>query len=93
MGTWIDGKPLYQKTFTGTASGTEADLFTITGADKVVKTDGIITSGSYTFNLNYAQGTTNYFSIFASSNQIKWRSGNNTQYNYFITVQYTKTTD
>lgn len=93
VGTWITGEPIYQKTWTGqTTTGTEVDLFSLTGANKIIDINGYLHNNGYYFHFNYAQGTGNYFSIFANDNVIKLRKQVNTDYDYAITVQYTKTT-
>ena len=100
VGTWIDGKPLYQKTFqTGAIGGTNKSVnHGITNLSLVVDVEGVFinssgisacTSGSYWFN-----GTNNYFVINYTSTQLTINAGSgfNWASDSYVTIQYTKTT-
>lgn len=100
VGSWIDGKPLYQKSFaTGAITG---------GSDKTISTgitnganarivDGYIETGAgYDVPINIQQGTTttNIFSrVHKSANSIIITSSISSTNGGYVTIQYTKTTD
>lgn len=96
VATWVDGKPLYQKTFTGTSPSNEGEVATnLTNIDMVFVKEAIIAGSSgYTMNIAYqdnyvdvkSDGTMIYFSYNPGSNVFKSRP-------YNITLCYTKTTD
>jgi hypothetical protein len=96
VGTWIDGKPLYQKTVTG-SSGTNINInLNINNADIVIiKTAGIILStGEYIPHGAYTNAS-NYLSFFISANKTQCGIRSSESYGnatYYVTVQYTKTT-
>lgn len=96
IGTWIDGKPLYQKTLTGSyGQNTNFDL-NITNADKVIiKRAGIILStGEYIPHGAYTN-VDNYLSFFITSDKARCGVRSSPSYynsTYYVTIQYTKTT-
>ena len=61
VGKWIDGKPLYQKTISGTVTktsdGNEAQTRINIGVSvaNVIKIDGFVKSGAATYSLNFAK--------------------------------------
>ena len=102
VGTWIDGKPLYQKTFTGQLIGdsdawsdlsgviiNNADYITVKKADFVAI--GTDYDGAYPmpYGANVVHKIVNgqYKIYIAGSN---WMSNHST---YHVTLEYTKTTD
>lgn len=111
VGTWIDGKPIYQKTITGTLAktstqGTEVstDVSTGVSVDKYVDANG--------WAYNSSTGTFQKFNLFNNNDSIGLRmTCNNNLHSskankvvlanswftvdttYYLTVQYTKTTD
>jgi len=99
VGKWIDGKPLYQKTFTGTTSTTTSSdsvAGTITNLDTLVNSNGtIFLAGAWGVNqhsLPYNNVAEYYID---TSNQVIIHKQNeiaNTK-QYMVTIQYTKTTD
>lgn len=110
VGTWIDGKPLYQKTFTGTLIKTttvgtivNTEISVGTSVKEFIKCVGMakISNGNWNM-LNDSKASENKLlrlAIFDNSNQSKpnkivinnsWFLENGT---YYITAQYTKTTD
>ena len=105
IGTWVDGKPLYQKTidFTTpeTADSIESLLDCPSDYDYITITEGcIITDASIIFvNSNINEG--NYFNAFVRSagngvspNTIAINVGSNvTNCQAYITIRYTKTID
>lgn len=102
IGTWIDGKPLYQKTYSGTLAGTELSTIDSSLGEII---DWIV-GGSTTVNL--LSGSSNYLipnGFYATTQYISkpFKTGENKivikasdGYNslpYKATIQYTKTTD
>lgn len=103
VGTWIDGKPLWQITLTGTltpSSGnrvynTIADLTSL-NIDKLISGNGSILEDSGYFKvLNFADdSTTPTYNIALKADKILALLTNHTvqQLTYYVTIQYTKTT-
>ena len=99
VGKWIDGKPIYQKTFTGTTSATTSSdsvAGTIANFDTLVNSNGTIflagTWGVNQHSLPYDNVIEYYID---TSNQVIIHKQNeiaNTK-QYMVTIQYTKTTD
>lgn len=106
VGTWIDGKPLYQKTYnllsyTYQQANTEyklvpipsnADLFHCFIVEGHWKT---ITEANKTMSIpiNYYLSSTNYMYAGIYDGYIVSRVGYNSTVNISITIRYTKTTD
>lgn len=104
IGTWIDGKPLYQKTIEVTVpKDTNSIPITLdSDIDIIIDVSGCLkspdTSGSvddYTLFLNHSEASANYLSaIFRSGpHQLFIMRNLNWSGTAFITVRYTKTTD
>ena len=96
IGTWVDGKPLYEITMlppSGTGSAnTWIDLGTVgLGANTV---DSVIKLfGAYTYNSEYFGCPNNRSMLdYVKTNDKMWyyNTGTNPPYPYFITMQYTK---
>lgn len=91
---WIDGKPIYRKCFTGTASdGTSVDL-DISDLDSFVSMNGgCLTSGQFnllSFNiLNYAVKPY----INSQKTKLLWAMTNISNVPYVLILEYTKTTN
>lgn len=100
IGTWIDGKPLYRKVFSGTASSSTMSLAIGTNdIATVVKADALRTITSTTTDTvgSYYASSTDYFRYWvrkAQSDvyQVEFRSAANA-YSYTMVIEYTKTTD
>lgn len=111
VGCWTDGKPIYQKTFTGTltatsAIGTETTTFINVGAsvDTFVGAEGKVLFSGMAFPISARRGDrddtmrfighTNTSADTSHKNQFAlinaWFTSSST---YYVTVQYTKTTD
>ena len=102
IGVYVDGKPLYQKTFVGTvqniAKGTAVTIATITNIDSVANI-----KGGYVYNFTDTQiyvGIGTYCSVEFNelTNTLSFRQDwtshtSGTTFDYFFTMQYTKTTD
>ena len=103
--TWIDGKPIYKKTFTGTynsAANTTTNLFTFGSVSDLVDVKGWIANSDakVAFGAAHRAGTSLIFdsTAFLADTNVTVRSFNNTSYAgsnlpYAITLWYTKTTD
>jgi hypothetical protein len=99
VGTWIDGKPLYQKTFQFT-SPSSVGQFDISGTDTI---DTLVTLDGYELNtngwrtrLNSYQSSTSYSFINFSGTTKKFYCGSTNDHlglNIVMTLTYTKTTD
>lgn len=94
IGTWIDGKPLYQKTFTNLTTISAGTLLTLSSDIIIVNVYGVTEHGIF---LNSYNGENTYF-IFTCGNNVahsiymKCGSGY-VGVSCYITIQYTKTTD
>lgn len=99
VGTWIGGNPLYQKTFTGTLpeydAGSTDTFIQITNFSKLCKIEGYFEStySSSAGNLIPIGGGTGLL-VLIKNNQLCLRQSSNTssEADYYITVQYTKST-
>ena len=100
IGTWIDGKPLYQKTievtdsFSSTKSYTDND---IASADVLMLVDGYYecstSSGLYFIPLNYTESSYNSYTGYRAYNhEIYMRVNGFTSSKCVVTVRYTKST-
>ena len=95
VGTWIDGKPLYQKTITGTTPSNDGEVSTgiTNGSNAVVVRGTFLNSAGYNANFAYADigvdaksdGSTIYFNYM---NRTDFKSQP-----FTATIEYTKTTD
>ena len=95
VGTWIDGKPIYQKTITGTlgtisSSGTTTELATPANI-----TTPLINAWGYCYGNMISSAGTTYIRIFLDNGKITLSTNNTILSNktYYVTVQYVKTTD
>lgn len=99
VGTWIDGKPLYQKVvdFGALPNNTEKSVNSgITNIDTVVKLDAIMNNNSFGIFTPDINGISVYERIYYNKNENKIYIANNinqSEYNAYVTIQYTKTTD
>lgn len=95
VGTWIDGKPLYQKTYD---VGTDASItYSLPSyINKVINFSGIIEGFA---PIPYVSSSTNFciYLFVDSDNNINIRKGSSVQSlasgTAYVTIQYTKTTD
>lgn len=99
VGTWIDGKPIYKRTFTGTVSGTQTGLSGITASSvsKLLRVEGYVQKnnwggyaiGSYISGQAYGGVFINYgtgvLDLYSPSTVVGGT--------YDVTLYYTKTTD
>lgn len=98
IGTWIDGKPLYRKVFTGTKTSGTPLQFSITNFNQLINAFGYITVNDngtyYTYPIPYYETSTAYIR-FQINSGVRLYSSNGTFINGEVTmvVEYTKTTD
>lgn len=97
VGTWIDGKPVYEKTFTNVANGTQILTGVSTVVDYRVSAHGTSPNSNYHcfgdgFTINSSKiftlisGVVTYGSWTSATGEIEKDAD-------FIVIQYTKTTD
>ena len=103
VGTWIDGKPLYQKAFTTTSPSTASNgtyaysafNHNISNIKEIIQSSGTITSNSFHSTLPFFTDGGNKVKYNISNTEISIAS-DSTYANgksIYITLQYTKTTD
>lgn len=99
VGTWIDGKPLYQKTFTGTSSSTAGKDIDTTIADnveRVIYVWGILdydTTNKNSIPVGYFFNSNDFIHTWTVLGNILRFRTTYTSKPFILTVQYTKTTD
>lgn len=98
IGTWIDGKPLYRKTYNlTTIPSSNTDLFDITGLSisRTVKLYGMLYTTAASFPMPLNDSSSNYTVIFLTKTAIRGRAviGSGSFVSGWITIEYTKTTD
>lgn len=100
VGKWIDGKPLYQITYKYISSGISSTTPIITlSSEKVVRDiKGVVcNTDGRVYMLPYSSGNSTTSLRINTSNQIEVvlnnDSWNNSYTPWYITIQYTKTTD
>lgn len=97
VGTWVDGKPLYRKIFTGTGNNT--DIGNISDVDQLVSIKGTIkaTYGQIWPIPNFFSEQQYWNSVFydPSNTNVSLGTGNNydSSSKYVVILEYTKTTD
>lgn len=96
---WIDNKPIYRKVLSGTLpTGSGDNAFTITGGE-IISTNGFVKSQyGLWFNINSYFSEAGYVTscrLNSARDTLTLKCGNfyNTSSQYFIVVEYTKTTD
>lgn len=101
VGTYLNNKPLYQRTFTGTLGTINTDTIVNSNAnniDKLFLINGCVVKSGYIATLPYCYDGAIFMSVLKNDNNniaINY-SSSNTFYEggtYYLTVQYTKTTD
>lgn len=104
IGTWINGKPLYRKTYTGTTGTTTGSNAYIFQIDLPFEYDVLDYYGRLNFSTGYVfigwqRGTTNHFDAtfdVTSTTKVLRLFYVNTSFNnkpYEVTIEYIKTTD
>ena len=100
IGTWIDGKPLYQKTIVVTDSFSSTKNYTdndIASAEMLIIYDGYYVSstseGTYYLPLNYTESSYNTYTGYREYNHnIFMRCNGFSSSKCVVTVRYTKST-
>ena len=100
IGTWIDGKPLYEKTIY-IGSLTRGSSYTnvehhISNIDKIISTVGMVhyTEGGEWANIPNPIGASSRLAVYSTTQYIRYYNDNVTYTdNAYFTLQYTKTTD
>lgn len=95
IGTWIDGKPLYQRTWQATTPSTSDNTSIISyGSDKDVKNFfGYVDDNGGRVLLNYTYASDNIVVTWCSGGYVRMRQIQYPNQPVYITLQYTKTTD
>lgn len=104
VGKWTDGRPLYQKTFSGTlptftnGTATTVDITTLATSIKVVNMFGFAYKDSYQKRslIDFDPDTKYGSSLFINSSQavkLKCNWDAFSGHTYYVTIQYTKTSD
>lgn len=93
-GTWIDGKPIYRKIFTGVVSTSTTTLGVINNLEQVISINGgvLASSGMY-IPLNTNFGDTYKAHVFINlvgNNDVTCVSTSNYSGNIIVNVEYTK---
>lgn len=102
VGTWIDGKPIYQKTIVGktpSSTGVNTTIVDVSSwnIDKVILFEGtFMPGGSTSIPINYYYSPNNYAMVHINDqDKLTMILGfsEHTNKDVYITVRYTKTTD
>ena len=96
IGTWIDGKPLYRKTITGTFLSDDSYTNILTNINVVFFKSGILYESSTTIRqLEYYNNNNNDFDVVNINHTVKYRAKSSSIQgkNFIFTIEYTKTTD
>lgn len=100
VGTWIDGKPVYQKTVYISSFPNNADStypHGISNIDVVLNVFGFAVNSSMFFNLPYVEPSVEskwYISLNSDRTNIKIKTGSDrSTLSGYVTLQYTKTID
>lgn len=101
IGTWIDGKPLYEKTFSYTPSSTISTTTPIANLSSEIEIKGIQgvcinSQNSRVIPLSYSGSNLGTNFGVSASNVLQIEIYNDswgTNYTFYPTIQYTKTTD
>ena len=100
VGTWVDGKPLYQRTFTGTITGvTDKQLTNITVVD-IPSIERAVDCWGYCYGIfipsAWVNNSNNYYirgMMDGTTLKIQLNRDSLNNKSYWITLQYTKSTD
>lgn len=100
VGTWTNGKPLYEKTLEFEASSSSWTDYPhgISNIDKIYFAEGMYHRTTETeayFGLQYSDSSTTIFSLSVDSSNIHYRINNSSfgSGTMNVTLRYTKTTD
>ena len=96
VGTWIDGKPIYQKIFTGTLSNSSTDVIItlLNNIDAVINANGYISKTGSKLFIPSQRTSSTFFEIWVENNNLLFVYQQGWSFtDYVVAVQYTKTTD
>ena len=101
VGTWINGKPIYQRTFTGTVTGITDKQLTNIAVGSIPNIERAITCYGYCYGIYIPSawvlsGTTTYYvRPMMDGTNLVLQSNRDSMNNrpYYLTIQYTKSTD
>ena len=93
VGTWIDGKPLYQIVITGISFSSKQNLVTFASTNKIRSISGCVYSSTTRIPVGYGTGSEIVF-VYQDSSGIQFQNGYySTCKNGELIIRYTKTTD
>ena len=100
IGTWIDGKPVYQRTWTGTKNNNsdEAVISDLSNVDVLVDSRVTFKGNTGSQIVQYYRDTNDRARIWLDGGDLKVHMDSGNSYpilpiTWYITLQYTKTTD
>lgn len=101
IGTWIDGKPLYQKTITGRTPSSSYDYFgdAIENFEHCYYYEGVLIPDDANSSVNsifYNRPDNNnaeYYIVIESNGKVFIRTYSSQASTFYVTIRYTKTTD
>lgn len=96
IGTWIDGKPIYQKTFVGNWVNNESIILNDESIDNFIDVVGWANSLTYWIKTDFYDGNTQVTLLAEDKNRLKFtgNQGGSAIWNLkYFTIKYTKTTD
>lgn len=100
IGTWIDGKPLYKRTFdisNITSSNTNLVNLYSYNIDNIIKISGFVkASDGYILPMSLTDSSSNYAVILYNGTYLRGRctfGSGGTVTSAYVTIEYTKTTD
>lgn len=94
VGTWIDGRPVYEKTFTFITNSTIYYIPDTTDINHLINVSGFANKENYDFYIPYSDGTDNISIAYTANNGIRIFTSN--YFNgaeYTLAIQYTKSSD
>ena len=94
VGTWIDGRPVYEKTFTFITNSTIYYIPDTTDINHLINVSGFANKENNDFYIPYSDGSDNISIAYTVNNGIRIFSSN--YFNgaeYTLTIQYTKSSD
>lgn len=92
---WIDGKTIYQKTISYTASTStgEQEIEAVTGMATLLEVIGVGVAGTQVIPIPYYGGTNDYYLLWAKGNKMYQSRGSGNGFSgtpMYITIRYTK---
>lgn len=98
VGTWIDGKPLYQRTinYISSISAGVHNIETLTDVDNIVSMQGIGIYQTQKIPIPYYGGNNDFYLLWTDGANLQEYRGSANGFSgtqMYVTIQYTKTTD